>query len=145
MVEEMLPSTVRGASSATPTGSSHMESSNIPPWVEFILAQMDKRFDNQDAKLEKLVTRDAFREEQSRVNDLIRDLQKDVAKNGADISAEATARANSELVRTGRERDEAQRQQTTERQTRWQWFLIPAAPLAALAIQWIAGGGMGQP
>lgn len=122
-----------------------MESSNIPPWVEFMLAQMDKRFDAQDAKLEKLVTRDAFREEQSRVNDLIRDLQKDTAKNASDINAEATARANSEIARTGRERDEAQRQQATERQTRWQWFLIPAAPLAALFINWFAGGGMSQP
>lgn len=147
MVEDAPTPTVRGASSSVSTGSNHhmsLESSNIPPWVEFILAQMDKRFDNQDAKLERLVTRDAFREEQSRVNDLIRELQKDSAKNASDISSEATARMNAEVAQSTRERDEAQRQQATERQTRWQWFAIPAAAVAAYLVPWIANGGLGQ-
>lgn len=122
-----------------------LESSNIPPWVEFMLAQMDKRFDSQDAKLEKLVTRDAFREEQSRVNDLIRDLQKDSAKNTSDINAEATARMNAEVARSSKEREETQRQQATERQTRWQWFAIPAAAVAGYVVPWIANGGLAQP
>lgn len=122
-----------------------LESSNIPPWVEFMLAQMDKRFDSQDAKLEKLVTRDAFREEQSRVNDLIRDLQKDSAKNTSDINAEATARMNAEVARSSKEREETQRQQATERQTRWQWFAIPAAAVVGYVVPWIANGGLAQP
>lgn len=132
------------ATSGTSQEGTKMESTNIPPWVEFILAQMDKRFDAQDAKLEKFLTRDAFREEQTRVNDLIRDLQKDTAKNTSDINAEATARMNGEVARTARERDETQRSQATERQTRWQWFVIPATAVAGYLVPWILSGGMTQ-
>ena len=129
---------------AGPDRIAKMESTTPPAWVEFILAQMDKRFDQQDAKLEKLVTRDTFRDEQSRVNDLIRDIQKDVSENRASIQAEATARANSELVRTQRERDEAEKRQAIAKQTSWQWFAIPASALAAYIIPWLLSGGMAQ-
>lgn len=146
MVEE-TPDPVKGVFSAAPTGSSHHmpEPTGIPPWVQFILDDMNRQFGTTNQKIDKLVTQVEFRDEKSRVNDRLRDIEKDNAKNAADIQAEATARMNGEVARSAKERDEAQRQQATERQTRWQWFAIPAAAVAAYVVPWIANGGLSQP
>lgn len=117
----------------------------IPPWVQFILDDMNRQFAQTNQKIDKLVTQVEFRDEKSRVNERLRDIERDNAKNAADIQAEATARANSEIARTARERDEGARQQATERQTRWQWFAIPAAAIAGYVVPWILGGGLAQP
>ena len=121
-----------------------MESSSPPPWVEFILAEMNRRFDAQDRKLDQLVTQTEFRDEKTRVNDALREMSKDISKNTADIQAEATARANSEIVRANRERDEVQRTQATERQTRWQWFAIPFSAVVGYLVTYAMNGGMSQ-
>lgn len=121
-----------------------MESSSPPAWVEFLMSHMDKRFDAQDARLERLVTRETFRDEQARVNEMLREMQRDIAQNQSDIKAEATTRANAELQRARADNEEMREAQAVARQTRWQWFLIPAAPIGALVIDWLMGGGMQQ-
>lgn len=130
------------ASSGNARENHMMESSSPPPWVDFLLQEMNRRFDAQDAKLNRLVTQETFRDERQRVNDLIRDLQADTAQNMADIKAEATARTNEALVRANRERDEANKRQAVESQTRWQWFLIPAVPVVGYLVPWILNGGL---
>lgn len=119
-----------------------MESTSPPAWVNFLLEEMNRRFDAQDKKLDRLVTQDTFRDERARVNEILRDVQTDIAQNTADIKAEATARTNSELARAAKERDEAQRRQAVEKQTSWQWFLIPAVPIVGYLIPWALNGGL---
>lgn len=128
--------------SGTPKEGHHMESTSPPAWVNFLLEEMNRRFDAQDKKLDRLVTQDTFRDERARVNDILRDVQNDISQNAADIKAEATARTNSELARAAKERDEAQKRQAVERQTSWQWFLIPAVPIVGILITWVFNGGM---
>lgn len=121
-----------------------MESSSPPEWVNFILAEMNRRFDAQDAKLDKLVTQETFRDERQRVNDALRDMRADITQNTSDIKAEATARANAELTHANRERDEAQRRQSIEKQTGWQWLAVFVVPTVGLIITWVAGGGLAR-
>lgn len=119
-----------------------MESSAPPAWVEFILSHMDKRFDSQAARLDQLVSRETFRDEQARINDVLRDMQQDISSNQADIKAEATTRANAELARARSDNEELREAQAVARQTRWQWFLIPAVPAAGLILNWLMTGGL---
>lgn len=123
-------------------GNRRMESTTPPAWVEFLMSHMDKRFDAQDARLDKLVSRETFRDEQNRLNGIINDMQKDIAANAGDIRAEATARANAELARLRQVNEEARESQAVARQTRWQWFLIPAAPIGVMIVNWLMTGGL---
>ena len=106
------------------------------------MSHMDKRFDAQDARLERLVSKDTFRDEQARLNVILNDMQKDIAATQSDIRAEATARANAELTRARSESEELRKAQAVERQTRWQWFLIPAAPVGVMLVNWLMTGGL---
>lgn len=126
------------------SGGLKLESSSPPEWVNFILAEMNRRFDAQDAKLDKLVTQETFRDERQRVNDALRDMRADITQNTSDIKAEATARANAELTHANRERDEAQRRQSIEKQTGWQWLAVFVVPTVGLIITWVAGGGLAR-
>ena len=130
------------AGPGTPKEGHRMESTSPPAWVNFLLEEMNRRFDAQDKKLDRLVTQDTFRDERARVNEILRDVQTDIAQNTADIKAEATARTNSELARAAKERDEATRRQAVEKQTSWQWFLIPAVPIVGYIIPWALNGGL---
>lgn len=121
-----------------------MESSSPPEWVNFILAEMNRRFDAQDAKLDKLVTKDTFRDEQSRVNEAIREMRVNIAQNTSDIKSEAAARANTEIAHSNRERDEAQKRQAVERQTSWQWLAVFVVPIVGILLTWVANGGLAR-
>lgn len=122
-----------------------MESTSPPPWVTFILEEMNRRFDSLEKRLDRSVSAETFRDEQTRVNTELKELQAIGTKNTADIQAEANARVAAELARAQSERTESQRRQELQRQTRWQWFLIPAGPLAIWVVNWIASGGMSPP
>lgn len=122
-----------------------MESSSPPPWVTFILEEMNRRFDSLDKRLDKSVSTETFRDEQARVNMELKELSAAAAKNSADIQAEANARVAAELARAQAERGESERRQELQRQTRWQWFLIPASPIAVLVVGWLANGGLASP
>lgn len=119
-----------------------MDSTSPPPWVTFILEEMNRRFDSLEKRLDRSVSSETFRDEQTRVNTELGELRTITTKNSADIQAEAHARVTAELARAKTEQTEANRRQELQRQTRWQWFLLPASPLAALLIAWMASGGL---
>lgn len=114
----------------------------IPPWVEYLTGEMNRRFDALDVVLRTLVTRDAFRDEQSRVNAELRRQDREIADLKADLKAESTARAAAELSAANAAKAEAQERQRVQRQTNWQWFLVIAGPVATLLVSWIASGGL---
>lgn len=146
MDPESSPPPVSALSWEAPRGSSHHvgEPATIPPWVQFILDDMNRQFGLTNTKIDKLVTQVEFRDEKSRVSDALRELGKDVAKNAADIQAEATARMNSEVARSQKEKEEVERSQATERQTKWQWFAIPFAAFAGYIVDFLLKGGAAQ-
>lgn len=145
MDPESKPPAVSSLSWDPPRGSSQVDQpSAIPPWVQFILDDMNRQFGLTNTKIDKLVTQVEFRDEKSRVSDALRELSKDVAKNASDIQAESTARANSEIARTARERDVGETARQTERQTRWQWVAIPLAVVAGYLGDFLLKGGLTQ-
>lgn len=119
-----------------------MAAEEIPPWVEFVLAQVSKQFDGVNARLDNLVTRDAFTEEQKRVNEKFDAQGRDISALRADLAAEATARAAERLESANKATADAQANQRTARQTNWQWFALFASPVATALVIWILNGGL---
>lgn len=118
------------------------EEDGIPPWVKYLTDEMNRRFDSLDTKMTQMVSRDAFREEQRRVNDKIDDLSRELGKNASDIQAEAGARVASELAAANAARVEAEKRQQVARQTSWQWFALLAAPVVVGIVSWVLAGGL---
>lgn len=116
----------------------------IPPWVEYLTGEMNRRFDSLDGELRTLVTRDAFRDEQSRVNAELRRQDREIAELRADLKAESTARGAAELTAANAAKTEAQERQRVARATNWQWFLVIAGPVAAALVAWVASGGLSR-
>ena len=121
-----------------------MAEDGIPPWVEYLTGEMNRRFDSLDGVLRALVTRDAFRDEQSRVNAELRRQDREIAELRADLKAESTARGAAELTAANRAKSEAQERQRVARATNWQWFLVIAGPVAAALVGWVASGGLSR-
>jgi hypothetical protein len=119
-----------------------MATDEIPPWVEFVLAQMGKQFDGVNTRLDNLVTRDAFTEEQKRVNEKFDSQGRDISSLRADLVAEATARAAATLEAANKATAEAQASQRTARQTNWQWLALIASPFIGGFAYWILNGGL---
>ncbi|MDF2506271.1 MAG: hypothetical protein K0Q52_130 [Microbacterium sp.] len=119
-----------------------MADDGIPPWVEYLSNLIDRRFAEQGARIDKLVTRDAFSEEQKRVNEKFDAQQQQIAQANANIQAEATARAASELAAANKATQDAQQQQRTARQTNWQWFALFAVPTVGAIVLWVINGGL---
>lgn len=117
----------------------------IPPWVEYLTGEMNRRFDALDGILRSLVTRDAFRDEQTRVNTELRRQDREISDLKADLKAESTARASEQLTAANQAKAEAQERQKVQRATNWQWFLVVAGPLATLLLTWVANGGLARP
>lgn len=114
----------------------------IPPWVEYLTGEMNRRFDSLDGVLRTLVTRDAFRDEQTRVNTELRRQDREIADLKADLKAESTARGAAELKAAEAAKSEAQERQRVQRATNWQWFLVFAGPIVTLIVAWVANGGL---
>jgi hypothetical protein len=105
----------------------------VPPWVDFVLDRMDKSFDGVNSRLDRLVTQEAFRQEQSRVNERMRGFEDRVGKNETAVQAEATARATENKIKLEQENAQKERIIATQKQTQWQWLLIVAGPI----VGWI--------
>lgn len=116
----------------------------IPPWVEYLTGEMNRRFDSLDGVLRTLVTRDAFRDEQSRVNAELRRQDREIAELKADLKAESTARGVAELTAANAAKTAAQERQRVAHATNWQWFLVIAGPVAAVLVGWVASGGLSR-
>lgn len=113
-----------------------MTDGTIPPWVDFVLDRMDKQFEAQGQRLDKLVTQDAFRQEQTRVNERLTAHDREHAEHKAGIQAEATARSTENTLRMQQENAQKEKIIATQKQTQWQWLLILAGPV----VGWLAGG-----
>jgi uncharacterized protein YdaU (DUF1376 family) len=108
----------------------------IPPWVDFVLDRVDKQFDNTNSRIDRLVTQDAFRQEQDRVNQRLTTHDRELGESKAAIQAEANARATENRLRAEQENAQKDRIIATQKQTQWQWLLIIAGPI----IGWVVGG-----
>lgn len=119
----------------------------IPPWVEFVLRQVREQFEGVNQRLDNLVTRDAFVQEQSRVNEKFDAHGRDISETKAALAAEATARVTAEQ-NLAKERAEDQKDREREAgNRRWMLFGIAASPIVAAIVGWVtaalisAGGG----
>ncbi|MCJ1709215.1 hypothetical protein [Microbacterium sp. VKM Ac-2923] len=124
-----------------------MADGDIPPWVDFVLRQVGEEFARVNVRLDNLVTRDAFLQEQNRVNENFQRLVREQAEQKAALASETAARLLAERTLA-----EARAQEQNEREReagnrRWQVFGMFATPIAALIIGWVvaalqsSGGG----
>jgi len=105
----------------------------IPPWVNFVLEQVNRQFEGVNKRLDNLVTQESFRQEQARVNERLEGHDRELGEVKGQISAEATARNTENQIRLKEENAQKDKLLATQRQTQWQWFLIFAGPL----VTWI--------
>lgn len=106
----------------------------MPPWVEFVLDRMDKQFVGMNERLDKLVTQDAFRQEQTRVNERLGQHDREIGSARRDIQAEATARSTENKLKSDQEIAQRDKLLQTQKQTQWQWFAIVAGPIVVWLI-----------
>lgn len=121
-----------------------MVDEGIPPWVEYLTSEMNRRFDSLDGVLRTLVTRDAFRDEQARVNAELRRQDKEIADLKADLKAESAARGAAELAGANAAKSEALERQRVQKATNWQWFGLIAGPIIAYLVGWVSNGGLAE-
>lgn len=119
-----------------------MADEGIPPWVRYMSDEMNRRFDGISSEIRQLVTRDAFRDEQSRVNDELKRLGREIGDVESDLKAESGARVAAEIASATAAEKTAKEQQSTQKATNWQWFLLLASPFLGALIQWIITGGL---
>ena len=117
---------------------------SIPEWVKWLNEQMDMGLRSLGDRIDKLVTRDAFEQEQKRVDEKFGGQGREIGDLRAKLEAEATARAASELASANKQAQEAQRREGVQRQTNWQWFALFASPVVGALIVWVLNGGLGQ-
>ncbi|MDQ1113922.1 hypothetical protein QE418_003370 [Microbacterium testaceum] len=116
-----------------------MADGDIPPWVEFVLRRQGEEFAGVNARLDNLVTRDAFLQEQSRVNEKFDGVIRDQAKHEAALASETSARLLAErTLSDARAQEQAEREREAGNK-RWQIFLTFASPIAGLIVMWVVG------
>lgn len=122
---------------------------DVPPWVTFILGQVREQFTEVKQQLGSLVTRDAFSQEQIRVNERLSSLGREIGELKTSnsnletkLQAEATARVNAE-TQLARERGQEQKDREKDQANRrWMIFAMIATPFVAAIIAWVLGGGL---
>lgn len=121
----------------------------VPPWVTFILEQVQQQFADMNRRLDTLVSRDAFTQEQNRVNEALQqmrasqdDLRRELEALKSALQSEATARVTAETnlahARTTEQKDRDKEQAAR----RWQIFGILASPFASALVIWVLSGGL---
>lgn len=115
-----------------------MADTEIPPWFNLLredIAAMRKDFND---RLDRLVSRDAFQQEQQRVNEKFDDQGRDIGRLRTDLEKEVQVRVISAETAA---RERAAEQSLREREAgnrRWgvlAWF---ASPLISAAVAWVA-------
>lgn len=101
------------------------EDSQQPPWVSWIRGDIKA----VNERIDKLVTTESFRQEQSRVNDKFDAMGREIGDLKKDLAQESQARQTETQLRLREEAQNKDKLLTTQRQTQWQWFLIVAGPL----------------
>ncbi|QGZ16731.1 hypothetical protein PBI_DEWDROP_84 [Microbacterium phage Dewdrop] len=114
----------------------------IPPWVTFILDQVRVQFTETNNRIDNLVTRDAFQQEQSRVNEKFDTHGREIGELKAALQAEATARVTAETNLAKAREKEAEDRQKDQANRRWLVFAMIATPFVSAAAVWILGGGL---
>lgn len=119
-----------------------MAEQEVPPWVTFILDRVDGQFETLGKRIDGLVTRDAFLQEQSRVNEKLSIQDNQLSDLKTALQAEATARVNSEQS-LARERSQEQKDREKEQANRrWLVFSIIATPFVTAFMIWVLNGGL---
>lgn len=114
----------------------------IPPWVTFVLDQMRGQFADTNSRIDNLVTRDAFVQEQTRVNERFTAQGREIGELRSALQAEATARVTAETT-LAKERTEEQKARDKDRANRgWLIFGMFATPVAGAIVLWILNGGL---
>ena len=114
-----------------------MADGDIPPWVEFVLRQQGKEFAAVNARLDNLVSRDAFMQEQSRVNEKFEGVVREQAKQEAALASETAARLLAERTLADARAQEQSEREREAGNRRWQVFGMFATPIAALIVAWV--------
>jgi vacuolar-type H+-ATPase subunit I/STV1 len=114
----------------------------IPPWVKYLSDEMNRRFDAFTTELRALVSRDSFRDEQTRVNAELHRLRQAQTETAQKLESEAQARASAELAAANKATAEADKRETVRKQTNWQWLAIFAFPVIGWILDWIRTGGL---
>lgn len=118
------------------------EEGGIPPWVTFVLDQMRGQFTETNSRIDNLVTRDAFTQEQSRVNEKFTSQGREIGELKSALQAEATARVTSESnLAKAREAEQTDREKEG-RTRRWLVFALIATPFVSAFALWIIQGGL---
>lgn len=121
----------------------------VPPWVTFILGQVQNQFADMKRELATLVTRDSFAQEQSRVNERfaaqgreISEVKRENETLKVNLQAEASARVTSEAALAKERRQEQKDREKEQGNRRWMVFAMIATPFASAAVLWVLNGGL---
>jgi hypothetical protein len=110
--------------------------------VTFVLDQMRGQFADTNSRIDNLVTRDAFVQEQARVNERLMGHDRELGELKGALQAEATARVAAETA-LGKERSDEAKLREKERANRgWLIFGMFATPIAGAIVLWVLNGGL---
>lgn len=119
-----------------------MAEDGLPPWVQYLAAQIAEMRTELGGRIDKLVTRDAFRDEQARVNTELQRLGREIGEQQADLKAEASARASERLDSAKQQAEDAKKRQSLERNKNWMWLGIILTPFVGAFVTWLISGGL---
>lgn len=116
-----------------------MAEGEIPPWVTFVLQNVREEFVGVNARLDNLVTRDSFLQEQGRVNEKFEAQQRDLNRLDVALAAETTARLTAEsTLATARAQEQSDREREAAAK-RWQVFAMFATPIVSAILAYVVG------
>jgi len=114
----------------------------IPPWVTFILNQVGDQFSTLNKRIDDMVTRDAFQQEQSRVNEKFEAQGKEIGDLKVALQAEATARVTAERALSKEREEERKEREKEQANRRWLVFGMIATPFVSAFVIWLLSGGL---
>ncbi len=116
-----------------------MAEGEIPPWVTFVLQNVREEFVGVNARLDNLVTRDSFLQEQARVNEKFDVMQRDLTRLDVALAAETTARVTAESTLASARAQEQSEREREAGNRRWQVFAMFATPVVGAILAYVAG------
>ncbi len=118
------------------------EQPEMPPWFRLLredIAEMRRDFSE---RLDRLVSRDTFLQEQSRVNDKFDEMNRDLFAVRNDLTKEVQARVTAEQVLAKERLAEQQLREREAGSRRWMIFGLFAAPVVSAVLAWVISGGL---
>jgi hypothetical protein len=90
-----------------------------------------------NARLDNLVTRESFRDEQRRVDGMIQSQGREIGELKTSLTSEVSARLAAEQKASDATIHEAREREKIRRQTSWQWLSIALAPVIAIIAGYV--------